>query len=174
MRKRRTAIRAIQPAVLRISSIKCYRPSVALAVYCGGMIDRNQSPNWVKIRAECAFLPIFKKLEMDVREDVNTRNQLSNASLPLIDVQENEAKTLFLVFGREPRNTVEFALYSDHITVKTPRNTFTITLTLDDDCRCRLRVSEPGMPERVLDQWQLRKLALEDLFFGPTSSPALS
>ncbi len=134
------------------------------------MSVENQPPdfNWVKVRAACSLLPVFKKLEMDVREDAKVLNELLGGPLPAVDVAVNDAGTMFQVFrGSGPGNVVKFALRSDRIEITTAKSTFILTLTLDDDCRCKLRVIEGNKSERVLEQWQVRRLVLEDLFFQP-------
>lgn len=128
-----------------------------------------QSPkfNWVEARAVCSLLPVFKKLQMDVRDDAETLNRLRGGSLQIIEVAVNEKGALFSVFsGSDEKAAVEFSLHSDYIKIATRKSTFTLTLTLDNDCRCKLRVVEDSKDERVLEQWQVRRLVLEDLFFN--------
>ncbi len=134
------------------------------------MNSENQSSgfSWVKARATCSLLPVFKKLEMDVREDVKVLNGLQGGPLPLVDVAGNDAGTMFQVFrGSEARRTLSFVLHPDRIEITTEKSAFTVMLTLDDDCKCKLRILEDGKTVRVLEQWQVRRLVLEELFFNP-------
>jgi len=134
--------------------------------YIGGMSSNGvlQNFDWVNARADCSLLPVFRKLELDCGDDVAAMNKRSeaNGSQARFLSQSNDAKTQFWVFGNiDSSLLVKFVLFADRIEVATPSQTFAISLTLDNDGKCKLRVNDG----EVLDQWQLRKLVLEDLFF---------
>jgi hypothetical protein len=124
--------------------------------------------NWVGARAECSLLPVFHRLQADCDTDVGTMNERLRASelrgqKAHFALESNEANTQFWVFGNiNPRLIVKFIFCNDRIEVATPSKTLSVTLTLNNEGKCKLRVD--GAQE--LDQWQLRKLVLEELFFG--------
>jgi hypothetical protein len=57
---------------------------------------------------------------------------------------------------------VRFSLATNGISLKRGQNTFMIALTLNDEGRCKLSVD--GGPQQ--EQWQVRRMALEGLFFS--------
>lgn len=124
-----------------------------------------QNFDWVNARAECSLLPVFRKLESECGADVETMNKrlVADGSQARFLSQSNDANTQFWVFGNiDSSLLVKFVLFTDRIEVATPSQTFAVTLTLDNEGKCKLRVDDG----EVLDQWQLRKLVLEDLFFA--------
>ncbi len=56
---------------------------------------------------------------------------------------------------------VEFNCEANRIVVRNQDREFSVTLTLNNEGRCKLRVD--GAEE--LEQWQVRRIALEKLFF---------
>ena len=131
----------------------------------------SNTPNdfdWINARADCSMLLVFLKLQSECEADVESMNKRSVAMEPQgvkphFCCESNEAKTQFWVFGNvAPRMTVRFVLHNDHIAVETSGEKLSITLTLNNEGKCKLRVD--GADE--LDRWQLRKLVLEELFFG--------
>ncbi len=68
----------------------------------------------------------------------------------------------FVVFQAENSNArIEFNCEIDHIKVRNKDKEFSISLTLDNEGRCKLRVDDG----EDLEQWQLRRMMLENLFF---------
>jgi hypothetical protein len=124
--------------------------------------------NWVEARADCSLLSVFHKLQSGCGTDVGKMNERLRATelrgqKAHFALESNEANTQFWVFGNiNPRLIVKFILCNDCIEVATPSKTLSVTLTLNNQGECKLRVD--GAQE--LDQWQLRKLVLEELFFG--------
>ncbi len=128
----------------------------------------EQGFNWVSATAECSYGPIFIRLHLGCEDDAQERNKIlaSDESVTRrrhFSVITNDAKTKFTVCeDTDPRSAVKFSLREDRIEIETPRKTLSITLTLDAQGECKLRVDDEG----ELNQWQVRKLALGDLFFG--------
>ncbi len=60
---------------------------------------------------------------------------------------------------------VEFNCEKDWISGNKCGKQFSITLTLNNKGQCRLRID--GGEE--LEQWQVRRIMLEELFFGPST-----
>jgi hypothetical protein len=124
--------------------------------------------NWVGARAECSYGPVFGRLELGCEDDAKARNKVvfgseSQARRRHFSIIENDAKTKFRVCeDSDPRSAVTFSLREDCIEIETPKKTLRITLTLNAQGECRLQVDG----EQELTQWQVRKLVLEELFFG--------
>ena len=105
---------------------------------------------------------------MGCEDDVQERNKVlvgdeSEARRRHFSVIPNDAKTKFRVCeDTDPRSAVTFTLRNDSIEIETPKKTLRATLTLHAAGECRLQVDG----EQELSQWQVRRLALESLFFG--------
>ena len=122
--------------------------------------------SWVRKRSECSLWPVFKKLEMDMRQDANDFMALNSDENDRVAVTASDNGNLFGVYcGRDSDRAAQFSFHRDHIEISRGKETFTVTLTLDDDCKCKLLVYQDNKDARVLDHWQLRKMILESLFF---------
>jgi hypothetical protein len=129
--------------------------------------------NWVGARIKCSLPQIFKALELGVREDVE---EMQSNLGPHDEVKFSVAssnKRFSAMRVDDPMMSimvsVDFVLSKDEITVSTSSNDgaevlFTAGITLNNEGRCKLKVKDIE-----LEQWQVRRLALEKLFFGPRS-----
>ncbi len=131
------------------------------------MCSVPQELNWVEARSVCSLERVFRELQLGAQYDVEQANKVmkesteSNASFDIADFPSGRS---FMVFrGGGQNGTVKFHLANDQIVVAGPGETFSITLTLDNEGRCKLRVDGGD----GLEQWQVRCMILEDLFFGP-------
>lgn len=148
------------------------------------MTDVSETPKelrWVKERSACSLSNIFKALESGVRADTEDVQALQPEGLQLhFEFQSQSNKQFSVTRIDDPRvhvgESVVFSLGKDSIVVETRDNSsnnkmFSATITLDDDGNCKLRVQD-----KTLEQWQVRRMALERLFFGPywfsSSAPA--
>jgi len=123
--------------------------------------------DWVGVRAACSVQKIFKELTAGVEDDVKAIN-----AVPLpwpnqnsIQCSPNRDGTLFVVGrGNAIKGLVKFHLGTDRIEIvdEASDQTLVVTLTVNDEGRCKLKV---GTEE--LEQWQVRRRALERLFFHP-------
>jgi hypothetical protein len=124
--------------------------------------------DWVKELALCSIPQVFKQLRLDVEEDVQAINGAKGlGSNNCFDVVDNSAGNVFTVFQRNrgTEREVMFMRGDEEIKIAHRSGTsFTVTLTLNNEGRCKLRVNEAE-----LEQWQVRKMALEDIFFGVDS-----
>lgn len=119
--------------------------------------------DWVTKRSSCSLPKIFKDLRVQVEEDVKTRNALRPANSPYeFSVTEEGADFAVHLVTKEARQSVAFSLAEHGILVRDDKGQqmFEVTLTFNDQGECRLYVNEE---ER--DIWQVRRLALEELFF---------
>jgi hypothetical protein len=130
----------------------------------------NETPNepaWVEERAKCELKPAFASLQSAVERDVAEYNAIfktiGNSGIAL---QNSAAHLDFSVYRKgELDGLVTFGVVGDHIAVRDPWSvkTFDAIPVLTKDGRCVFRVSA-----EEIEQWQLRRNALEGLFFGPS------
>jgi hypothetical protein len=119
--------------------------------------------DWVKARHECSLLQIFKTLELGVKSDIDAINSLI---LPGVMMKFNLAShgTRFSAIcevNGQYSHSVDFGLKDDEMVVA-ENNTlkFTARLTLTNSGSCKLQVNG-----EELEQWQVRRKALENFFF---------
>ena len=127
--------------------------------------------NWVRERAACSVAEVFKQLQLDAEKDVETANEVLGLEGALkFRLTSNTPGDIFVVFQEErPNDEVRFGRGSKEIRIK--RKTVAdliVALTLNNEGRCKLRVNGG---EELLDQWQVRRMALEGLFFGEAPTP---
>jgi len=126
----------------------------------------SQAFDWVKARANCSILHVFNELRLGAEEDVkkmNSQPPLAEYPAPRFAVRANTAGDYFVVFRADNANArVEFNCETNRMMVSRDQRQFAVTLTLNNEGHCKLRVD--GGEE--LEQWQLRRMMLEDLFFG--------
>ena len=107
---------------------------------------------------------MFKALELAIHEDVERISaKIKPESMMRFEVA-SRAKRFSVIFesNEYATETVDFVLSGKEITVGSEGKTkFTATVSLTDSGRCKLRVGD-----KELEQWQVRRMALEDLFFG--------
>jgi hypothetical protein len=125
-----------------------------------------QELNWIKARSECSVGRVFSQLFIEAEQDIKDINLLPTTPgypPPMFAVQRNSAGNCFVVFEAGNTNAViDFKFANDHIVIAMPnRKPLKITLTLNNDGACKLKVDGEGEFER----WQVRRMALESLFF---------
>jgi hypothetical protein len=125
-----------------------------------------QELDWVKARSECSVAQVFSELHIGAESDVKAINLTPRAADYLgsyFAVHTNSNGNVFVVFQTGNTNkTVKFMLGPDRIAVTDQNSQFIITLTLNNEGKCKLKVN--GGEE--LEQWQVRRMMLESLFFG--------
>jgi hypothetical protein len=124
--------------------------------------------DWIKARLACSPQMIFKELEYGVGRDVDTiKAQRPERAEEFQVLPAADGKMQFSIIRHHPKGrseTVEFSLVGEKIAVKNPLTgavSFTASLTLNNDGECRLKVNN-----EELEQWQVRRKALEDLLFS--------
>jgi hypothetical protein len=134
----------------------------------GGMSDASERKpdnfDWVGARANCSASVVFEKLKMLIADDVEAMTKLRKSdyatSFAFISAHSNR----FAVRATDEMSfhrSVAFTLNKTEITVDGPDGPmFVITIGLSDDGDCRCRISG-----QEYDLWQVRKKALEELFF---------
>ncbi len=120
--------------------------------------------DWVKVRSECTPAKVFQRLKLEVKADVDSRN----ATRPLgvmwafNTTPAEDSITVFLSGARSPGSVI-FEQTELGISVRdgSDKIIFEATLTLNNYGECRLRINDGEY-----EMWQVRKMALEDLFFN--------
>lgn len=120
--------------------------------------------DWVKERASCTIQKMFSQLQLAIDEDIKSINQIRK--LPEHSAFETSMSSdgeSFLVKRSEAiRPFVRFAIEGDSIKVSDDAGALKLEyrIILSNEGRCKL--TEHGSE---LEQWQVRKTALEGLFF---------
>jgi hypothetical protein len=124
--------------------------------------------DWVSARDNCSAAVLFEKLRNLIAADVETRNKLRRKDEPFFKFETINANRYTVVAENQLLHThdsVSFVLKGGEISaVGTEKDVFTSTVTLCDDGECRLKIGS-----KSYDLWQIRRMALEGLFFGAYS-----
>jgi hypothetical protein len=137
-------------------------------------VTENKVPenlNWVKARAECSLVSVLKELEHGAREDVEAAKLLVKphehiefsvvANPRRVSVIREDAATSAAPIP--VTRDVNFVIEGQEIIVSTQNQILLrATITVNNEGLCKLVVKN-----EELEQWQVRKMALEKLFFGP-------
>jgi hypothetical protein len=125
--------------------------------------DRSKS-DWVAQRFACSLPAVFKNLRLQIEEDVKTRNALrpENASYEFF-VADKNGEFVVSVRSGDTSKAVVFRLAPHAIVVgdDVGNSMFEISLSFSDQGHCQLIVNN-----QTLEDWQVRRLALEDLLFA--------
>ena len=122
--------------------------------------------NWVAARCECSPNQVFETLKSQVKSDIEEREA------SLTEVQKQRYRFLFmpgrneftvLVEGNNIHSAIKFGLTDTGIVVLNEEGLqmFSADVTISDEGECKLKVDDE---EKEL--WQVRKMALEKLFFA--------
>jgi hypothetical protein len=134
-----------------------------------GEAERMTNFNWIKARADCSLAQVFKQLELGARNDVDTANAQRmaedrhkfsiSASAGRFSVTRESSRALPL--------SVDFSLEGNEIVVCAGNEIILkATITLNNEGRCMLKVGD-----EELEQWHVRRMALENFFFGKGGRP---
>ena len=119
--------------------------------------------DWVTERSSCSLPKVFKTLRLQVEEDVKSRNALRPDNSPYeFSVTEDTGDFTVLLKAKDLRQSVIFSLTEHAISVRDDKSNpmFDVSLTFTDEGKCRLNVN--NQPREL---WQVRRMALEELFF---------
>ena len=127
------------------------------------MTDIPKELDWVRVRSGCSLALVFDALREQVQKDVEIRNELMGRHQPRCSVQSWNQDFAVLYGDGGGTRSVVFFLGKNSIQIKGGSMTllFEATLTLNDAGECKLMVDG-----KELELWQVRKRALENLFFG--------
>ena len=134
------------------------------------MSDEKSVPeelNWVKARHDCSLVQIFKTLELGVKSDIDEINSLIRPGV-LLEFHIASHGTRFSAIcevNGQHSHSVDFGLKNNEILVAENNVAkFTATLALTNIGKCKLQVNGQEM-----EQWQVRRKALETFFFDKNS-----
>jgi hypothetical protein len=125
--------------------------------------ERSKS-DWVTQRFACSLPAVFKNLRLQVEEDVNTRNGLRPENAPYeFFVTDKNGEFVVSVRSDGGNKAVSFRLAPHAILVgdDVGNSMFEVNLSFSDQGHCQLMVNN-----QTLEDWQVRRLALEDLLFA--------
>ena len=125
--------------------------------------DRSKS-DWVTQRFACSLPAVFKNLRLQIEEDVKTRNALRPENAPYeFFIADKNGEFVVSVRSDGASKAVTFRLAPHAILVGDDVGTsmFEISLSFSDQGHCLLVVNN-----QTLEDWQVRRLALEDLLFA--------
>jgi hypothetical protein len=122
--------------------------------------------NWVAARCECSPGQVFEKLKSQVQNDIMAREiALSQAQRQRYTFEFIPGSSDFkvLVSGNNIHGAIKFALTETGIVVFNEEGArmFSADVTISDEGECKLKIDDE---EKEL--WQVRKMALENLFFA--------
>jgi hypothetical protein len=122
--------------------------------------------NWVPARAKCSLELLFQRLKTAATRNVDQMNATLAREQRLAKCEIADFGDRFLVSysGNFAPRTVEFKMDKGRIQILggdelSPKFSATPTLNAEGDCKLLVEGSE-------LDLWQVRRKALDNLFFG--------
>jgi hypothetical protein len=126
------------------------------------IVDPNL--DWVEVRAECSPEHVFKELEQEVRADVVKMNTRAHGERFKVSTLARSFSVVDVVGGGDIKS-VEFEVTKNGIfkITRSGKPSIEAALTLNNEGLCKLKIRPT---EEELYRWQVRRLALEDLFFG--------
>jgi hypothetical protein len=120
--------------------------------------------DWVKARADCSIFSMFEKLKLQVQQDIVRRQSLEpkEGGGYLFRFTEDATGATATAERGTVRDKVSFHLTENVIEIKDKEGKVRLgaTATLSDDRECLLVVDG-----KEREMWQIRKAALEPLFF---------
>jgi len=122
-----------------------------------------ENVDWVtELFSNCSPNSVFEMLKEQVRNDVKIRNGLRSQYAAYTYSVQNSGESFKVIIEREgDHRSVRFELVDRTITVtdEHDKELFKATLALNDNGKCR-----PKIGDRLCEWWQLREMALENLF----------
>jgi hypothetical protein len=128
--------------------------------------------DWVNAQAKCSAAEMFDRLRTRVREDVQRRNGIFNRNdgwkFEFHDDGDEFEATRAVATGSKVAAAVRFERAGRRIYVQGEEVDveFTAVVTLDVTGLCRFVVGEA-----VYSEWEIRRMALEQLFFEESDEP---
>jgi hypothetical protein len=116
--------------------------------------------DWVNARAQCSAAIMFARLRVNVKADVEKRSRLDGNWFFKFWSEEHA----FFVSRERPNQTRTLSFVGCPTSIGVmdeDKERYIATLTLNNEGECRLSVNGQEMEE-----WQFRKMILEELFFG--------
>jgi hypothetical protein len=136
------------------------------------MNQANRKPpdfDWVTERANCSLRQMFEKLKLEIASDVESRNEHLSARSSVRKISIANHGTRMKVFVDDPygeiiHKAVLVVLGREYVEIRdgeTNAEVFKVGIGMNDEGDCRFLVDG-----QQYDSWQIRRKALEGLFFG--------
>lgn len=127
------------------------------------MTEQKEEFDWVTALSACSVSQLFETLKLQVQRDVEIRQALQPRTDRHYEFASHERKFSVSLENHNVFHVVTFSLEPKGIVAKKNENItlFSATPTLNDVGECRLRVDG-----RARTLWQVRMMALEELFFN--------
>lgn len=123
-------------------------------------LGNDKDFDWVTELFSCTPFKVFEKLKLQVERDVKTRNEMFSKEARYHFSTEADGRDLLVLSQSDAsQESVKFSLTNDGIAVHKKNETLKVVLTLNDKGQCR-----PKINGKECEFWQLRMMALEDLF----------
>lgn len=118
--------------------------------------------DWVSARFNCSTAKVFEKLRAGVRADVEAIQAKTAGAHYGFDFSSNGDSFVVLLQGNQLHDSVVFRLKENSIFVMdtNDKELFAARPTLNDKGECVVKIGD-----RECEIWQVRKRALEGLFF---------
>jgi hypothetical protein len=123
-----------------------------------------QNFDWVAARSACSIGSVFEQMQADIAADVQAANlqRETGANYGYKVFNEHALTSVYLEGNRVHGKRVFFKQGEAGISIENEKGLmFQATLILTDSGQCRFLVD--GTEKEF---WQVRRMALEDLFFG--------
>jgi hypothetical protein len=119
--------------------------------------------DWVRARSECSLPKIFERLFAGAQSDVDARNGVARETREGLSFEASRDGNRILVTrgGSEKIRLVKFTLAANSIDIEGEGSELIATPGLNPAGNCTLMVNGAE-----LELWQVRRTALERLFFG--------
>jgi len=118
--------------------------------------------DWVERRAACSAVEVFRQLQTGIENDIAFINKRPGGdAFRATLTSDGRTFVIASMSNLGPRVVLFYAHEKIEIRDELTKRNTVARLTLNDAGRCVLKVDG-----RELEQWQFRKLALENLFFG--------
>ncbi len=126
--------------------------------------------DWTKARAECSSVMLFKELQLGIANDIASINSLHypNASDQFTSALTTNGRTFVVAHRSSVGPRVVFSVSDESIEIRDEASgkRYIAIVLLNEEGRCKLQIDG-----RELELWQVRRMALETLFFGDALSP---
>jgi hypothetical protein len=128
-----------------------------------------QDLDWVGVRAGCTLSDMFRRLRDQIIGDIAIRNdrlkETPTAQLLQVNFTLKDSDTAAFIVWREGHacSSVSFVIVGPSLVVMDAKGAHFLeaTIGISNEGRCMFRVDGADV-----EMWQLRKMALESLFFG--------
>jgi hypothetical protein len=129
----------------------------------------ESSFDWLTARSECTALKMFIHLQDDVEKDLAIAKSVFSDNREKKFTLKKDADRFSVYEEAIPPRRISFILGGTNTEISVEdekgKKKFTATLTLNKDKKCMFVVNG-----EELESWQLRRKALESLFFSPRPS----